>query len=64
MARRSFKITVDIPETAKVSDVLEFIQDSLSWAGSCRDPNDPMFHSLKNIEVKAVYVRKGSEYGS
>lgn len=53
------KINVVKPEGATVEDVAEFIADVLTWAGGCRRPDDPMFHSLTLTRL----IVHGREFG-
>jgi len=52
MTKRKITIQVEFPERATEDDVASFVADSLEWAGGCRHPEDPMFHSLRVFEVK------------
>jgi hypothetical protein len=51
----TIKVWVETPPFASEEDIAEFIADSLSWAGGCRHPEDPLFSSLK---VSAVQIGK------
>lgn len=46
-----------LPEDAPLQYVHDFVVDSVSWAGGCKDPMDPLYNSLSVIKSKAKLVK-------
>lgn len=51
------KISFEKPDEASLEDIAEFIDDALSSMGGCRNPEDPLFHSLK-LKLIEVHGKK------
>lgn len=55
--KKSFRVTVTIPEGATVKEVASHIEEAVTyWGGQC-DPRDPLF-SLGHERVTVVSIRR------
>lgn len=58
-SKTSFKVTLQIPEYATLSDVKEYIIDAVrTWKGQCHPDEDPMFE-LDGDSVRCTLIKKG-----
>lgn len=56
MKKMMIILTYEMPEGATKPEVEAYVVSELQSAGGCRDPEDPLFNSLKDI--KLLYHRK------
>ena len=54
---RTFKVTLDIPEGATISEVKDYIEDAVSSMKDCYSPEDDIFY-LDGDSVKVKSTRK------
>lgn len=52
--RRSFLISIEMPEGATDADVIEYIRDNVQAGRGCLHPDDPM----SRLDRDKVFVRK------
>lgn len=52
------KIKCTKPPAASIDDVAEYVVDAISSMGGSRHPEDPMFHSIREIEYVEIFGRR------
>lgn len=59
-SRVYFKVALDLPEDVSISDMKEYIEDSVQSNVGCKDPScDPLFYlDRKTVKVTRILKRK------
>lgn len=58
MARRCVEITFYVPSSVSKTELREFITEALESSGGSRHPDDHLFHSLSDVEVRFLPAAK------